>query len=145
MARHFWSAASANTRCVPEDVRIRLLELVSMKCGKTWHQEKAFKHLWHEQCDDIMTRYCEVVEMFYRRYTESPAGKAFEAACAKARRSQKSLPTFTAATLRNFEGQLGIDWGILEPATFFEPLFTVCDGDVLEHQVRPLFVMLTGS
>src|SRR5579859_712498 len=99
MARHFWSTVLANTCRVPEDVRIRLLELVSMKCGKSWHQEKAFKHLWHEHYDEIMNRYREVIEMLYRRYTESHARKAFEAACAKARRSQKSLLTFTAATL----------------------------------------------
>jgi hypothetical protein len=33
----------------------------------------------------------------------------------------------------------------LELATFFEPLFTVCDGEVLEQQVRPLFLMLSDS
>src|SRR5579859_3798693 len=143
MARHFWSAASANTRQVPEEVRLRLLDVVSTKCSKGWAKDNKYKVLWNAQHAEVMDSYCTAFEALGDQYMNSPAGKAFTAACSKARRGSKGLPLFTAAFLREYEGQKGIDLGIEQFGEIFEPLTAVTHCETLEHHVS--FFCLLGT
>jgi hypothetical protein len=136
MARHFWSATSANTHQVPEEVRIKLLEVVSTKCGKGWAKDGKYRVLWHDQHAEVMDSYCAA-------FMNSPAGEAFTAACSKARKGSKGLPLFTAAFLREYEGQKGIDWGIEQLGEIFEALTAVTHCETLEHHVS--FLCLLGT
>jgi len=137
MARNFWCAFSANARFASETLRDRLLEHVSTKHGKMWHHDKIFKHVWHEQYTDVINDYCSAIETFAELYNLSPAGKAYNGACFKARRTSKLLPAFNLNFLREFEGKQGITWGIAQLSELFSPLKEVAETERLDHHVFP--------
>lgn len=141
MARYFWCAFSAYTRCAPEDIQKRLLDSVSNSHNKNWHKDPIYQHIWHEQYVEVVNDYCTTIEHITGRYLASAAGKLFGEVCAKQRKISKSLPLFDVDCLRWFQGKPGIPWGIAEVEEFFAPLKEVSDTDVLEFKVHTFMAL----
>lgn len=135
MTRYFWCAFSAYARFASETLQDHLLEQISTKHGKTWHHDKVFKHIWHEQYAEIINDYCSVIKTFTENYLLSLAGKKFTQMCHKQRRNSKALSIFNQNCLHEFEGERGIIWGLIELSELFSPLKEVAETECLDHQV----------
>jgi len=141
MARYFWRAFSTYSHYASNNLCGHLLNSISSSHGKNWHKEPVYRHIWHEEYNELINDYCLTLERITDRYLQSPAGKALSAACAKQRKNNKPLPLVDVDCLRKFENKPGIPWGIGVVEEFFMPLKEIAETSPLEHRVH-IFVTL---
>jgi len=114
-----------------------ILQKFSLENNQTWHEDENYVQLWRRVWDILYDHYVETVKSYADKYLESPAGIKFTDHITKMRHAKRGAKELNCATLREFEGAKGIEWGASEIAEFWRPLFDVSQTGYLKVIVYP--------
>ena len=91
-----------------------------------------FTRVW----DVIYDHFVETVKRHADAYLKSPAGIKFVEHYIKEKKKRHATMELNSATLRNFEGEKGIEWGAVEICEFWSPICQVAEAGELETSVN---------
>jgi hypothetical protein len=105
------------------------LKSIDEEYNTSWSKDQKYLHIWRAKYTEMLDYYVDIVNKYTQVYMKSPAGVAFHGQAAKCRKKKKSLPILDENTLREFEGEKGMSWGIAQVWDFWRILGTVSMSD----------------
>jgi hypothetical protein len=107
----------------------RLLELVSTKSKKLWHEDNAFRLVWRSEYDKMVSHYVERITEVVDKWMATAAGEWFVEKRKADQKGHASSHKLVPEDIGVFDGHAGLSWGVKDVYEIFEILVDVVNTD----------------
>ena len=115
------------------------MEKLGKEFNQNWTGENSdprYIQLFTRVWDVIYDHFVQTIKRHADAYLKSPAGIKFDEHYIKEKKKKHATVELNSATLRNFEGAKGIEWGAVEICEFWSPICQVAEAGELETSVN---------